>query len=160
MRRPTRILLSLAMVGVGTFTLGFGLSAISDPLPPDTTYRPLPTRPLSAVRADDEAQKAQVMARQSELLNLRYDLSNRPAPGVMMSAGRKPVQGGVRVKLPQGATWDGLAQMSPEDINEVCFPPDFCRSPMSSRRPEGRFSPIGRLMPFGARRLATYDGST
>ena len=109
MKRPTRILLSLAMVGVGTFTLGFGLSAISDPLPPDTTYRPLPTRPLSAVRADDEAQKAQVMARQSELLNQRYDSVKPAASGVMMSGGRKPVQGGVRVKLPQGATWDGLA---------------------------------------------------
>src|SRR3954454_18724052 len=106
MKRPTRMLLSLAMVGVGTFTLGFGLSAISDPLPPDTTYRPLPTRPLSAVKADDEAQKSHVMARQSELLNQRYDLTNRPIPGVMMSASKKPVQGGVRVKLPAGATWD------------------------------------------------------
>jgi len=33
------------------------------------------------------------------VLNQRYDLSDRPIPGVMMSGGRKAVQGGVRVKL-------------------------------------------------------------
>jgi hypothetical protein len=39
--------------GVSSFAIVFGLAALSDPLPPDTTYRPLPARPLSAVRADD-----------------------------------------------------------------------------------------------------------
>jgi cytochrome c peroxidase len=32
----------------------------------------------------------------------------------MMSGGRKPVQGGVRVNLPERGTWDSLAQMTPE----------------------------------------------
>ena len=32
-----------------------------DPLPPDTTYRPLPTRPFSEVKRMDEAAKAGVM---------------------------------------------------------------------------------------------------
>jgi hypothetical protein len=40
----------------------------SDPLPPDLTYRPLPTLPFSRVKAADEAQKAAVMQRQSGLL--------------------------------------------------------------------------------------------
>jgi hypothetical protein len=35
--------------------LPFGLSAFSDPLPPDLTYRPLPTLPFSRVKAADEA---------------------------------------------------------------------------------------------------------
>lgn len=74
-------------------------SALSDPLPPDTAYRPLPTRPFSEVRAADEAQKPEVMARAREVLNRRYDMSDRPITGVMMSGGRKAVQGGARVKL-------------------------------------------------------------
>src|SRR3954469_18961218 len=108
----------LAAAGICSITCLTGLVALSDPLPPDTTYRPLPTRPLSAVKADDEAQKPHVMARQSELLNQRYDLTNRPMPGVMMSASKKPVQGGVRVKLPAGVTWDSLAAMGPEEIRQ------------------------------------------
>jgi cytochrome c peroxidase len=89
----------------------------ADPLPPDATYRPLPTLPFSAVKANDEAQKPNVMQRQSSLLNERYDLSNRPTD-TMMSGGKKRVQGGVRVKLPSGVTWDSLARMSPEEIKE------------------------------------------
>src|SRR4051794_13592634 len=50
-----------------------GLAALSDPLPPDASYRPLPTLPLSAIRDDDEAQKPEVMLRQADLLNQRYD---------------------------------------------------------------------------------------
>lgn len=94
------------------------LSALSDPLPPDTTYRPLPARPFSAVKADDEAQKPRVMARQRALLEERYDLSDRPMPGAMMSGGTKPVQHGVRVKLAKGQTWQGLAEMSPGEIRD------------------------------------------
>ncbi|HUG21295.1 hypothetical protein, partial [Piscinibacter sp.] len=37
--------------------------------------------------------------RQQDLLAQRYDLSDRPAPGVTMARG-KPVQDGVRVRLP------------------------------------------------------------
>jgi cytochrome c peroxidase len=70
------------------------------------------------LKALDEAQKADVMQRQRTLLEQRYDLSNRPQANVMMSGGRKPVQGGVRVKLPAGATWDELNAMSPDEIRE------------------------------------------
>jgi cytochrome c peroxidase len=90
--------------------------ALADPLPPDTTFRPLPTQPLSAVRAADEAQKPHVMQRQANLLGQRYDLSNRPIPGAMMSGGRRAVQGGVRVKLAEGVSWDQLASITPEEI--------------------------------------------
>jgi len=91
-------------------------AALADPLPPDATYRPLPTLPFDAVKALDEAQKPQVMQRQQSLLERRYDLSNRPIANVMMSGARKPVQGGVRVKLPPGVTWDSLSAMSPDEI--------------------------------------------
>ncbi len=42
----------------------------------------------------DEAEKSEVMQRQTALLGARNDLSDRPAAGVKMSGGRKPVQGG------------------------------------------------------------------
>jgi cytochrome c peroxidase len=111
MKKSTRLAISLGLA----FAAAAELSA-ADPLPPDATYRPLPTQPLSEVRAKDEAAKPQVMQRQQELLERRYDLADRPIAGVMMSGGRKAVQGGVRVKLPRGVTWDSLAQMQPAEI--------------------------------------------
>lgn len=53
--------------------------------------------------------------RQQDLLAQRYDLADRPAPGVTMTNG-KPVQDGVRVKLPDGLRWEQLAAMSPGEI--------------------------------------------
>ncbi len=63
------------------------------------------------------AAKPEVMKRQMALLEERYDLSNRPAQGVTMSRG-KPIQAGVRVKLPSGVTWEQLASMAPQRIKE------------------------------------------
>ncbi|WP_347269806.1 cytochrome B6 [Rhizorhabdus histidinilytica] len=62
-----------------------------------------------------QKEKPQFAKRQQDLLAARYDLSNRPVAGVEM-AGGKAVQGGVRVRLPNGVTWDQLAVMSPEEI--------------------------------------------
>lgn len=59
---------------------------------------------FAATMARMKAAKAEIMQRQMDLLNERYDLSDRPSD-VMMSAGRRAVQEGVRVKLPQGVTW-------------------------------------------------------
>src|SRR6267142_6669808 len=60
------------------------------------------------------ASKPEIMRRQTALLEQRYDLSNRPASGATMSRG-KPVQQGVRVKLPSGMTWEKLAALTPEE---------------------------------------------
>jgi cytochrome c peroxidase len=104
------------------FTMIFGVccvvAAIADPLPPDATYRPLPTLPFNAVKANDEAAKPAVEQRQQSMLQQRYDLSNRPMPGAMMSGARRPVQAGVRVRLPAEQDWNKLAAMSPDDIRE------------------------------------------
>ena len=139
MRKPLGILLTLG--------IGFpGLLSAADPLPADATYRPLPTVPFSAVKAADEAQKAAVMARQNALLNRRYDLSNRPLSGVMMSGGRKPVQGGVRVKLPAGATWESLSQMSPEEIKaKNRLPEGFKPLPHVKQAAGGQVFPQGQI---------------
>ena len=72
----------------------------------------------------------------TDLLNERYDLSNRPAQGVAMSRG-KPVQEGVRVKLPAGMSWETLAAMSPDEIREKnLYPKGFYPLPHPNH-PEG-----------------------
>lgn len=101
-----------------TAMFAVSVAVLADPLPPDTTYRPLPTMPPSVVKRMDEAQKPRVMQRQAATLQERYDLSEQPVPGVMMSGGRKPVQGGVRVKLAQGTTWDSLAGMTADEVKQ------------------------------------------
>ncbi|HJU17618.1 MAG TPA: hypothetical protein VJ770_14275 [Stellaceae bacterium] len=108
----------IAMAGMVAGAALFAFPVAADPLPPDASYRNLPTIPFETVMQNDKAEKPEVMRRQHQVLEERYDLSDRPIPGVMMSGGRKPVQGGVRVKLPAGVTWDQLAQMTPEQIRE------------------------------------------
>jgi len=72
---------------------------------------------FAALVARLQAEKPAFAARQQALLAARYDLADRPAAGTVMSRG-KPVQDGVRVKLPAGMTWDALAALSPEDIKD------------------------------------------
>src|SRR4051812_36016130 len=119
-----------------------GLAAAADPLPPDASYRPLPTLPLDAVKANDEAEKPQVLQRQESLLEQRYDLSDHPIPGVMMSGGRKPVQGEVRVKLPPDVSWDSLVAMSPDEIRQRgLFPAGFLPLPHVKQATGGQVFP-------------------
>ncbi len=118
------------------------VAALADPLPPDATYRPLPTQPFAAAKAIDEADKPQVMERQRELLAQRYDVSDRPMQGMMMSGGRKPVQDLVRVKLSPGATWDALAAMSPGEIRaQGLLPAGFMPLPHVKQASGGQVFP-------------------
>lgn len=64
-----------------------------------------------------QADKPTFAERQQALLAERYDLADRPATGTTMSRG-KPVQDGVRVKLPSGMSWEALAALSPEEVKE------------------------------------------
>ncbi|MCF6159192.1 MAG: cytochrome B6 [wastewater metagenome] len=75
------------------------------------------------------AAKPKIAKIHTTLLGERYDLSNKPAKGVTMSRG-KPIQEGVRVKLPEEMTWEKLAEMSPEEIREKgLFPEGFMPLP-------------------------------
>ena len=79
--------------------------------------------------------------RQQDLLAARYDLANRPAPGVTMSRG-KPVQDGVRVKLPATMTWDALASLSPDEIrNQNAWPAGFLPLPHPHHETGGMIFP-------------------
>jgi cytochrome c peroxidase len=118
---------NLTALVTGTLSAGVlvcAAGALSDPLPPDTTYRPLPTMPFSQAREIDEAQKPDVMKRQQRLLERRYDLSDKPMAGVMMSGGMKPVQDGVRVKLAPELTWADLATMNPSEVRDKNLLPE------------------------------------
>src|SRR5690606_22686141 len=82
------------------------------------------------------AEKPIAMERQLELLAVRYDLEDRPSPEVTMTRG-KPVQQGVRVRLPEGRTWAELASLTPEEIRaEDAFPAGFFPLP-HPKQPEG-----------------------
>ena len=64
-----------------------------------------------------QAEKPKFAQRQQTLLTERYDLADRPAKSTAMSRG-KPVQDGVRFKLPAGMTWEKLAALLPEQVKE------------------------------------------
>lgn len=72
---------------------------------------------FSALTKRLQAEKPKFEQRQQALLAARYDLADRPAKSITMSRG-KPVQEGVRVKLPKGMSWEKLAALSPEEIKE------------------------------------------
>jgi hypothetical protein len=152
-------MMRLILLSAGAALLG--VTALADSLPPDATYRPLPTLPLGQVRANDETQKPTVMQRQQAVLEERYDLADRPIPDVVMSGFRKPVQGGVRVKLPAGTTWDGLSAMSPVEIRQRgLLPAGFMPLPHVKQATGGQVFPNNQIEEIGrqeARNLRRFD---
>ncbi len=87
------------------------------------------------------AEKPEVRNRQMNVMNERYDLSDRPDPNAKMSRG-KPVQTGVRVKLPANVTWDQLSAMSPEEIRaKRLFPAGFLPLPHPKNEEGGMVFP-------------------
>jgi cytochrome c peroxidase len=107
-----------------------------------------------------QAAKPDIERRHSDLLSERYDLSDRPARGVMMERD-KPLQEGVRVKLPEGVTWETLASLSPEEIRDKnVFPKGFYPLPHPNH-PEGgmvfpRFE-IAEIKKLDGRDLTRFD---
>ncbi len=90
-------------------------------------------------------EKQKFMDRQKELLERRYDLSDRPA-NVMMSGERKNIQEGVRVKLPDEVNWDQLAGMSPAEIKEKnLFPEGFLPLPHAKHETGGQVFPENQI---------------
>lgn len=106
------------------------------------------------------AEKPKIMARQKDLLNARYDLSNRPTKDVRMSGG-KVIQEGVRVKLPAGTSWEKLAAMSPEEIRQKdLWPAGFFPLPHPNHAEGGMVFPqfhIDEIKKQEARDLTRFD---
>jgi cytochrome c peroxidase len=83
-----------------------------------TSYQPIAIdQPFAARMAHDVAAKPGIEREHQAVLEERYDLGDHPAQGITMERG-KPLQEGVRVKLPSGVTWDQLAAMSPDEIRD------------------------------------------
>jgi cytochrome c peroxidase len=125
-------------------TLGFGLVMVpvcaypqsGAAEPSKSSYASVNEADFRIVIARMSAARTDLMKRQAELLGLRYDLADRAASGATMSRG-KPVQEGVRVRLPSGLTWDALAAMAPAEIREKgLYPAGFMPLPHPNH-PEG-----------------------
>jgi cytochrome c peroxidase len=81
------------------------------------------------MKAEDEAEKPAVLERQRKLLETRYDLTPRPDPKVRMTRG-KPIPVGPTARLPEGMTWEKLAELAPDEIRERgLFPKGFLPLP-------------------------------
>jgi cytochrome c peroxidase len=121
---------ALGVVGILAGALGVRAQGTA------SSYLPVTEEDFATVLARMRAGKAEVMKRQMDLLGARYDLSDRPAAGVTMSRG-KAVQGGVRVRLPAGATWDALGKMTPDEVRDKgLYPAGFMPLPHPNH-PEG-----------------------
>ena len=130
------------------------------PLRAETSYAPVSEPDFTSVMKKMSAAKPEVMKRQMSLLEQRYNMGDQPAAGVTMSRG-KPVQGGVRVKLPSGVTWDQLASMTPDEIRiKKLFPPGLLPLPHPNHPEGGMVFPkfhIDEIKKQTTRDLARFD---
>lgn len=114
-----------------------GVSYATEPTTTSSSYAPVVIKEsFPDLLARMKAEKHEVMNRQMDLLNKRYDLSDHSPNRITMSRG-KLIQEGVRVKLPKGMRWESLAAISPEEIREKdLFPAGFFPLPHPNH-PEG-----------------------
>jgi cytochrome c peroxidase len=119
-----------------------------------TSYTKLDiTERFVSIMARMKAAKPAIEKRQANLLNERYDLSDRAAAGVTMERG-KPLQEGTRIKLPQAMTWEKLASMSTAEIREKNLFPKGFYPLLHPNHPEG-----GMLFPhFEIDEIKKQDG--
>jgi cytochrome c peroxidase len=107
-----------------------------------------------------QAEKPVFAKRQQDMLAERYDLADRSAGTVTMSRG-KPVQAGVRVRLPAGMTWEKLAAFSPEEIKaKQLWPAGFLPLPHPHHEAGGMVFPkflIEETLKQTGRDLARFD---
>jgi cytochrome c peroxidase len=158
--RPWALLLAVALL------LSSGSTALAQQgrkkmEPKGNTYLPVVVEEdFSQTMAKDAAMAPKFQERHKQLLHSRYDLRNQPSD-VMMSAGRKPVQQGVRVKLPQGVSWEDLSKMSPEEIKKRnLFPMGFRPLPHAKHSTGGQVFPknqIDAMRQKESRNLERFD---
>jgi cytochrome c peroxidase len=134
-----------AMIGLGIALPALAIFSLhAQGLPQQTSstsYISVIEEDFKTVFARTSAEKPAVMKRQEDLLSQRYDLSDHAIPGATMSRS-KPIQDGVRVKLPAGMTWEKLAEMTPEEIKDKgVFPAGFLPLPHPKQEEGGMVFP-------------------
>lgn len=116
---------------------------------------------FASVKAKMEAAKPEIQKKHAELLKMRYDLSNRPVKGLMMSGKRKAVQQGPRTLLPEDMTWEKLADMTPEEIKKQnLWPAGFFPLPHPNHPEGGMLFPkmhIDEIKKQEGRDLSRFD---
>ena len=151
------LLAAVLLLGVSVFQR----APAQDAGPKGSSYMPVDiTEDFATILARMKAAKPEVMQRQRDLLTARYDLSNRPAPGVTMTRG-KAIQESVRVKLPPGLTWEQLSATSPDEIREKdLFPQGFLPLPHPNHTEGGMVFPtfhIDEIQKQEGRDLTRFD---
>jgi cytochrome c peroxidase len=136
-----------------------GSRAVSVPVKSSYQF-PVAEEDFRSLLSRTSAEKSEVRNRQINVLNGRYDLSDRRDPNAKMSRG-KPVQAGVRVKLPAGVTRESLSAMNPEEIREKgLFPVGFLPLPHPKNAEGGMVFPkfaIDEIKKQTGRDLQRFD---
>jgi cytochrome c peroxidase len=158
--------------GVGSGSGGeVDTAQLPDPIPPPTGVNPdfqvIPA-PLpgdqhfdfAAVLARGQELRPIVNERQANHLAQRYDLSDNPSATATQSRG-KPLQQGVRVRLPTGITWDMLSQATAEQIRQFdALPLGFLPLPHPNHDEGGMLFPqstIDEILRQTGRDLERFD---
>ena len=155
-----RLIATTGCLATATFAvLALIVPVLADQKP--TSYAPVTgIEDFATVKARMEAARGEFEKRQADLLAQRYDLGNRPAKDATNSRG-KPIQEGVRVKLPDGMTWEQLAGLTPDQIREQGkFPAGFLPLPHPNHGEGGMLFPqhlIDEINKQEARDLARFD---
>ncbi len=159
----SKIVVTLGLAACGMFMLFAGPAAAGQEgaMTDKATYMPVVLKTsFKEMMKKDSAAKAKYVKRQQQLLEKRYDLSDKPSED-MMSAGRKAIQRGVRVKLPDGLSWKELSGMSPQAIKERdLFPLGFRPLPHSKHSTGGQVFPqnqIDEMLELEGRDLERFD---
>jgi cytochrome c peroxidase len=158
---PFRRKLPCMLLTVAAALASLNSPQAQEPLRGATSYMPVDIKePFPSIMARMKAAQPAIQQRQTDLLADRYDLSNRAATGVTMSRS-KPVQEGVRIKLPAGTSWDRLAGMSPTEIRDNnLFPKGFYPLPHPNHPEGGMLFPkfeIEELKKQESRDLTRFD---
>ncbi len=126
-----------------------------------TSYAPVVvTEDFAAVMQRMKAAKPDIQRRHRDLLELRYDLRDRPDRTVTMSGGKR-VQTGTRVRLGPGVTWESLAARTPAEIRERgLYPEGFLPLPHPNHPEGGMLFPqyhIDEVLKQTGRDLTRFD---
>ncbi|MDR1383047.1 MAG: cytochrome B6 [Planctomycetaceae bacterium] len=127
----------------------------------ETSYSPVVIKePFQKTMQRMTQEKPEVQQRHARLLQERYDLSDHPANNITTSRGKK-IQEGIRVKLPQGTTWEQLAAKSPEEIKKRgLYPKGFLPLPFPNHPEGGMLFPqfhIDKINSQDKRELTRFD---
>jgi cytochrome c peroxidase len=140
----TRRAICAAIVMASGFAAG-AANAQNQPSQPNVFADVVDRAPFEETRQKMSAAKDGVIAAHRRLLEERYDLSDKPSSTVKMSRG-KPVQTGVRVKLPRGVTWESLASMTPDQVRERdAYPAGFLPLPHPNHLEGGMLFPKSHI---------------